>query len=283
MCLRKASVSRASRTSAIAKAAQRGRLVGALRPFFPRLITDRGADYFRRGAVEVLEWTEQGIRAHVQGRTLYTTGLACRPREARSVEGPLAVSLWCDCPFLDAYDTPCKHLWALIQEADALGALGALFATGSRQVRSVQLGRHPTPIRDEEPAASTVTTRARSPRDEIAGRTREASPASLRTGKPEPNGRAHEVSAGDAPALEKAALQAAAVEAAALDAGRPLELLCSIDPEEVRSSGRLLLAVWVRRGRQVEPFHRGTAVRTELDAVDRWIAATLGRPVFEER
>ena len=170
--------------------------MGALRSFFPRLITDRGADYFRRGAVEVLEWTEQGIHAHVQGRTLYTTGLACRPREARSVDGPPVVSLWCDCPFLDAYDTPCKHLWAVIQEADALGALGALFATGSRQVRSVQLGGHPRPIRDEEPAASTVTTRASSPRDDIAGRAREASPASLRTGEPEANGHANEVSAG---------------------------------------------------------------------------------------
>ena len=89
---------------------RRGRIVTTLQPFFDSEIAVRGAGYFRRGAVELIEGTDRGVSARVNGSAAYNTGLWCEGSSYKQ-----AVYLWCDCPFVFRYNQPCKHLWAVIQ------------------------------------------------------------------------------------------------------------------------------------------------------------------------
>ncbi len=113
----------------------RGRVVGVLAPFFDRTIASRGVKYFQRGAVEAVASTPSRIDARVSGTETYTTGLCCEGERHHQT-----LYLWCDCPFVATRDEPCKHLWAAVQLADALGALGAL---ENHPLRAVRLAADP--------------------------------------------------------------------------------------------------------------------------------------------
>ncbi len=236
---------------------QRGRVVGTLRPFFDPAIAERGASYFRRGVVEVIQWTERGIHAQVRGSAPYTTGLCC------DSEGNLqVVYLWCDCPFVVRSEEPCKHLWAVIQMADALGALGAL---GNRLQR-LHLAQDPREVVDDAQAASGSSPmpswnadRAISDGMPITGA------ASLLTGALRSDGYSVPRSVG--PTGSQVQWE-----------GRPTELLCSLDAELVRGSGQLELTGWMRpRGGSYERFNRRSAELAELGETDRWLSRHLRR------
>jgi superfamily II DNA or RNA helicase len=83
----------------------------ALRQQIPRLIRERGDDYFARGRVRLLRDEGQGaFHAHVEGGRSYEVDLAVHKDE-------LTVS--CDCRYYLDEGEACKHIWAAIRAASA--------------------------------------------------------------------------------------------------------------------------------------------------------------------
>ena len=88
-------------------------LAASLARFVDWRVRDRGREYYRRGQVDVLDSDAESIVAVVAGSGEYDVSLTLRSPE-----------LWasCSCPFFDR-GMPCKHIWALLLEADARGGL----------------------------------------------------------------------------------------------------------------------------------------------------------------
>jgi superfamily II DNA or RNA helicase len=79
----------------------------------------RGAEYARRGAVELLSAGEAAVLAIVRGSSTYVTTIS-RVQERRETRFEMS----CSCPYvLDRWE-PCKHLWATLREAEQRGHLG---------------------------------------------------------------------------------------------------------------------------------------------------------------
>jgi superfamily II DNA or RNA helicase len=79
---------------------------------FPSWLRDRGADYFRSGAVRLDQVSPQAIRATVAGSESYTVDL----RNSNS-----GVAVECTCPYYRNGGGGCKHIWAVILAADKDG------------------------------------------------------------------------------------------------------------------------------------------------------------------
>lgn len=84
-----------------------------LKHLFPDVIRARGRNYYRSGAVDLVEGDPFEVRARVSGGHLYDVGIALTD------EG-LAVS--CSCPYFDGAGV-CKHIWATLLCADDKGYL----------------------------------------------------------------------------------------------------------------------------------------------------------------
>jgi superfamily II DNA or RNA helicase len=89
-------------------------VIHQLRGDFPRIIREKGHDYFRRNAVEIVETESNRIRARVKGTHLY---------EVKIDWGDDGFNYHCTCPFFQDRDVSCKHLWATLLVADARGLL----------------------------------------------------------------------------------------------------------------------------------------------------------------
>src|SRR5262249_12388868 len=74
-------------------------------------IRRRGADYYARGAVRLIDGDEWLGEATVQGRSRYPGGLTRANK--RTVTG------WCSCPYFQENLEPCKHIWATLLAAQA--------------------------------------------------------------------------------------------------------------------------------------------------------------------
>src|SRR5262249_50109743 len=91
---------------------------------FPPQIRERGADYYRSGAVRIDEASETHIKARVNGAKYYRVEIECTPK---------TLTLWCDCPYFDSTG-PCKHVWAVILAVEAKGHLQAASETDPETV-----------------------------------------------------------------------------------------------------------------------------------------------------
>src|SRR5689334_3081476 len=83
----------------------------ALRDQIPRVIGERGDDYFVRGRVRMIRDEGGGaLHAHVQGGRSYEVDLL--------VEGD-SLTVRCDCQYYVDRGDACKHIWAAIRAASA--------------------------------------------------------------------------------------------------------------------------------------------------------------------
>jgi len=76
---------------------------------FTRKVRNKGAGYYRNGAVEIVSHTDSQVDAIVSGTEDYLVRLTL---------GRVALNVACTCPYFDGGDT-CKHLWATMLKADA--------------------------------------------------------------------------------------------------------------------------------------------------------------------
>src|SRR6266542_6633709 len=75
---------------------------------FTRKVRNKGAGYYRNGAVEIVSHTDSQVDAIVSGTEDYLVRLTL---------GRVALNVACTCPYFDGGDT-CKHLWATMLKAD---------------------------------------------------------------------------------------------------------------------------------------------------------------------
>ncbi|MBM3981186.1 MAG: helicase SNF2 [Planctomycetes bacterium] len=81
----------------------------SLAPQVPATIRDRGREYHRDGAVEVLNVSGREVAADVQGTETYEVDLAL---EGRTIYAS------CTCPYIADHGAVCKHIWATILAID---------------------------------------------------------------------------------------------------------------------------------------------------------------------
>ncbi len=87
-----------------------------LKSDFPRHTRQKGEEYYRRRAVEILDGEPGHIRARVQGTYPYDVHIGWDDDEYHYS---------CSCPHFVNHDEPCKHIWATLLAADARGILPA--------------------------------------------------------------------------------------------------------------------------------------------------------------
>jgi hypothetical protein len=80
---------------------------------FPAIVRARGDEYWREGRVHITKASHDRLDARVRGSRSYHVTLE---RERGGT-----VALACSCPYVEEYETPCKHLWATMLEADRMG------------------------------------------------------------------------------------------------------------------------------------------------------------------
>ena len=78
--------------------------IADIRSYFSNLIYIRGLSYFREGRVQILEFTEDFLMAHVEGSSLYTVTIDFDDDY---------FEMDCDCPYWD----DCKHMAATLLKA----------------------------------------------------------------------------------------------------------------------------------------------------------------------
>lgn len=80
----------------------------------PSDIRARGADYFQRRKVKILEGNDWLVDATVRGTEVYDVSLT---REDDTL------TAWCSCPYCEDRYEICKHIWATVLAAEPLGYL----------------------------------------------------------------------------------------------------------------------------------------------------------------
>ncbi len=81
---------------------------------FSATIRMRGADYYRRRRVRILQGSNSELLARVRGAEDYEVSLRWHANALESA---------CSCPYFLDHDTPCKHLWAAVLAAEDLDYL----------------------------------------------------------------------------------------------------------------------------------------------------------------
>jgi superfamily II DNA or RNA helicase len=92
--------------------------------FFSGTVRERGREYFHRRAVAIHRGDAWRVQADVAGGRTYRVEL----RRDRTHQ---TITAWCDCPFVERDERPCKHIWATLLAADARHLL---LGEGSRPV-----------------------------------------------------------------------------------------------------------------------------------------------------
>ncbi len=82
--------------------------------FLPR-IRERGEKIFRSGVILIVSGTEEEVRAKVRGTSVYLVELS---REGKNLK------VACTCPYFET-EGECKHVWAVLLEAEKRGLLGS--------------------------------------------------------------------------------------------------------------------------------------------------------------
>jgi superfamily II DNA or RNA helicase len=91
---------------------------------------ERGRQYFRKGAVTIVEGDEQFVYATVQGGSLYDVTIERTKK---------AIKAWCTCPYCDDHFLPCKHIWATLLAAETKGYLLGSTGEAPRSLRVDEL------------------------------------------------------------------------------------------------------------------------------------------------
>ncbi|HEV2426447.1 MAG TPA: SNF2-related protein [Terriglobia bacterium] len=91
-------------------------LAETLRADFRPGIRERGSHYYQRGLVRIESGSAIHVDATVHGSTNYDVTLDLKNG---------ALHAGCDCPFFSS-EGPCKHLWATILKAEAMGYLASV-------------------------------------------------------------------------------------------------------------------------------------------------------------
>jgi superfamily II DNA or RNA helicase len=87
----------------------------ALRKQVPRVIVERGDDYFAKGrVVEIVDQGVDGLLVHVRGSSMYDVEMAFSGNK---------LGVMCDCAYYADHINACKHIWAAIRAASARNLL----------------------------------------------------------------------------------------------------------------------------------------------------------------
>ncbi len=266
------------------KPPKRGQVVFALSRFFDAEIKARGAAYFRRGAVEVTEATECLITAEVRGTSLYSVGIQLTTHGT--------ANLWCSCPYVERYELPCKHLWALVQTADTQTRLEAL---GTNRVTSVRLAGSATEfeqdarIEDERmddllsSLAESVANETLVAEDGGFDNAREPSLArqlGIQLGVDVSRAMLRRNAAPEShrsvPQQPRVGAQRGPHVAPEPDPSVHDEILCVIDPEAVNETGELFFDLWLKRqGGRFQRLTRSLLAEAKLGPTDTWVLERL--------
>jgi hypothetical protein len=84
---------------------------------FDAAVRQRGEKYFRSGAVKNLQYDphQEMLWAEVEGNRTYQV------KAGFNRDG--SWESYCDCPYADSYDAPCKHVWAILLAAEKAGLI----------------------------------------------------------------------------------------------------------------------------------------------------------------
>jgi hypothetical protein len=96
------------------------KLSNLLSTHFENHVRLRGSGYYHSGAVRIKSGSETAVDARVTGAREYRVELTWDGKQ---------LNVRCSCPYFDS-SGPCKHLWAVVLAAEALGYLAD--ATGSK-------------------------------------------------------------------------------------------------------------------------------------------------------
>ncbi|MGA2711929.1 MAG: DEAD/DEAH box helicase [Bryobacteraceae bacterium] len=96
------------------------KLSNLLSTHFENHVRLRGSGYYHSGAVRIKSGSEKTVDARVTGAREYLVELTWDGKQ---------LNVHCSCPYFDS-SGPCKHLWAVVLAAEALGYLAE--ATGSQ-------------------------------------------------------------------------------------------------------------------------------------------------------
>jgi superfamily II DNA or RNA helicase len=115
-------------------------LAKAVRAQFDSNVLARGEGYYRDGAVRIQSGDHSSVEADVKGSKRYSVALDLADNE---------LVVYCDCPyFADA--GPCKHIWAAILAADALGHVQPTNDRSIRVTEAVLADEDDDDFEDEE-------------------------------------------------------------------------------------------------------------------------------------
>lgn len=101
-------------------------LVQSLKRYFDAKVAKRGERYFREGAVESFRGDARKVIATVIGSDVYQVQAEYQP-------GAHTLTVDCDCPYVDEFGGACKHIYAVLREADGRRKLGD--AAGDSRLR----------------------------------------------------------------------------------------------------------------------------------------------------
>ena len=126
----------------------------ALSKWFDAAARARGDQYLASGKVHIAQASSTALQARVTGTQVYTIDITAREGE---------IQLSCTCRHAREFGS-CKHLWAVLRQADADGTLGPLLHTaGAQPVTSflTEHGQlHNDRLKDHEQVANTTPTSA---------------------------------------------------------------------------------------------------------------------------
>src|ERR1700722_18641608 len=90
------------------------RALQAIKRDFSHETRHRGEEYYRRGAVEIIDTQPNRVRARVRGTNIYDLSVEWDGSQ---------YSYSCTCPRFQQHEDLCKHIWATLLAADAKGIL----------------------------------------------------------------------------------------------------------------------------------------------------------------
>src|SRR5438874_2304207 len=99
--------------------------------YFSNRDYQKGAAYYRRGAVRLIHGTDRSVEATVQGDDRYNVFIDFEQNTFK---------VRCSCPWFEDTRAVCKHIWAVMLAADAAGHIQAAEEMHNPLVKPIAYG-----------------------------------------------------------------------------------------------------------------------------------------------
>src|SRR5712691_11507375 len=107
--------------------------------YFSNRSYQKGAAYYRRGAVRLVHGNDRSVEAVVQGTARYNVFIDIEENSFK---------VRCSCPWFEDTRSACKHIWATMLAADAAGHLESAAQIHNPAIKTAA----PNPVFDSEGA-----------------------------------------------------------------------------------------------------------------------------------